>query len=65
MQAKDKSSLKVQEKLLKWGQRNICRCIYCRKAKQPELARLLGKLQYGDKLIVTNLDRTARNIKRE
>ena len=63
MQARDGNSLEAQEKLLK---ENGAEEIYSdaftgTKAHRPELGRLLDKLQTGDKLIITKLDRIARS----
>lgn len=63
MQAKDGNSLEVQEKLLK---ENGAEEIYSdaftgTKAHRPELDKLLDKLQQGDKLVITKLDRIARS----
>ncbi len=62
-QAKDGNSLEVQEKLLK---ENGAEEIYSdaftgTKAHRPELDKLLDKLQPGDKLVITKLDRIARS----
>lgn len=62
-QAKDGNSLEVQEELLK---ENGVEEIYSdtftgTKAHRPELDKLLDKLQQGDKLIITKLDRIARS----
>ena len=62
-QAKDGNSLEVQEKLLK---ENGAKKIYSdaftgTKAHRPELDKLLDKLQPGDKLVITKLDRIARS----
>lgn len=63
MQARDGNSLEAQEKALK---ENGAEEIYTdaftgTKAHRPELDRLLDKLQPGDKLVVTKLDRIARS----
>lgn len=63
MQARDGNSLEVQEKALK---ENGAEDIYSdaftgTKAHRPELDRLLDRLQSGDKLIITKLDRIARS----
>lgn len=63
MQARDGNSLEAQEKLLR---ENGAKEIYSdtftgTKAHRPELDRLLDKLQAGDKLIITKLDRIARS----
>lgn len=63
MQARDGNSLEAQERLLK---ENGAEEIYSdaftgTKAHRPELDRLLDKLQPGDKLVVTKLDRIARS----
>lgn len=63
MQAKDGNSLEAQEKSLR---ENGAEEIYSdaftgTKAHRPELDRLLDKLQAGDKLIITKLDRIARS----
>lgn len=62
-QAKDGNSLEAQEKLLK---ENGAQEIYSdaftgTKAHRPELDKLLDKLQPGDKLVITKLDRIARS----
>ncbi|MDE7053121.1 MAG: recombinase family protein [Lachnospiraceae bacterium] len=64
MQAKDGNSLKAQEKLLR---KNGAEEIYSdaftgTKAHRPELDKLLDKLQQGDKLVITKLDRIARSV---
>lgn len=63
-QAKDGNSLEVQEQLLK---ENGATEIYIdsftgTKLERPELDKLLLKLQHGDTLIVTKLDRFARSV---
>ncbi len=63
MQARDGNSLEAQERALK---ENGAEEIYSdaftgTKAHRPELDRLLGRLQAGDKLIITKLDRIARS----
>lgn len=63
MQARDGNSLEAQEKLLK---ENGAKEIYSdaftgTKSHRPELDQLLNKLQSGDKLIITKLDRIARS----
>ena len=63
-QAKDGNSLKNQKKILK---ENGAEKIYSdsftgTKIKRPQLDELLSKLQDGDTLIVTKLDRIARSI---
>ena len=63
MQARDGNSLEAQEKALK---ENGAEEIYSdaftgTKAHRPELDRLLDRLQAGDKLIITKLDRIARS----
>lgn len=62
-QAKDGNSLEAQEKLL---QENEAEEIYSdaftgTKSHRPELDKLLDKLQPGDKLVITKLDRIARS----
>ena len=62
-QAKDGNSLEAQEKLLK---ENGAEEIYSdaftgTKTHRPELDKLLDKLQPGDKLVITKLDRIARS----
>lgn len=62
-QAKDGNSLEAQEKLLK---ENGAEEIYSdaftgTKSHRPELDKLLDKLQPGDKLVITKLDRIARS----
>lgn len=63
MQARDGNSLKAQEKALKEnGAQEIYSDTYTgAKGHRPELDRLLGKMQEGDKLIITKLDRIARS----
>lgn len=63
MQARDGNSLEAQERLLR---ENGAEEIYSdaftgTKAHRPELDRLLDKLQTGDKLVITKLDRIARS----
>lgn len=63
MQARDGNSLEAQEKALK---ENGAEEIYSdaftgTKAHRPQLDRLLARLQAGDKLIITKLDRIARS----
>lgn len=63
MQARDGNSLEAQERLLK---ENGAEEIYSdaftgTKSHRPELDRLLDKMQPGDKLIITRLDRIARS----
>ena len=63
MQARDGNSLEAQERLLK---ENGAEEIYSdaftgTKSHRPELDRLLDKMQPGDKLIITKLDRIARS----
>ena len=63
MQARDGNSLEAQEKLLR---ENGAEEIYSdaftgTKAHRPELDQLLDKLQAGDKLVITKLDRIARS----
>ena len=62
-QAKDGNSLEAQEKLLK---ENGAEEIYSdtftgTNAHRPELDKLLDRLQPGDKLVITKLDRIARS----
>ena len=64
MQAKDGNSLEAQEKLLK---ENGAEEIYSdaftgTKSHRPEFDKLLDKLEHGDKLIITKLDRIARSV---
>lgn len=64
MQAKDGNSLKAQEKLLR---KNGAEEIYSdaftgTKSHRPELDKLLDKLEQGDKLVITKLDRIARSV---
>lgn len=63
MQARDGNSLEAQERLLKEnGAEEIYSDAFTRtKAHRPELDRLLDKLQPGDKLVITKLDRIARS----
>ena len=63
-QARDGNSLEAQERLLK---ENGAEEIYSdaftgTKSHRPELDRLIDKLQPGDKLIITKLDRIARSV---
>lgn len=63
MQARDGNSLEAQEKALK---ENGVEKIYSdtftgTKAHRPEFDQLLNKLQPGDKLVITKLDRIARS----
>ncbi len=63
MQARDGNSLEAQERLLK---ENGAEEIYSdaftgTKSHRPKLDRLIDKLQPGDKLIITKLDRIARS----
>ena len=63
MQARDGNSLEAQKRLLK---ENGAEEIYSdaftgTKAHRPELDRLIDKLQPGDKLVITKLDRIARS----
>ena len=62
-QAKDGNSLEAQEKLLKEnGTEEIYSDTFTgTKAHRPELDKLLDKLQPGDKLVITKLDRIARS----
>lgn len=62
-QAKDGNSLEVQKKLLKEnGTEEIYSDAFTgTKAHRPELDKLLDKLQPGDKLVITKLDRIARS----
>lgn len=67
MQARDGNSLEAQERLLK---ENGAEEIYSdaftgTKSHRPELDRLLDKMQPGDKLIITKLDRMARSASQE
>lgn len=64
MQAKDGNSLEAQEKLLR---KNGAEEIYSdaftgTKSHRPELDKLLDKLEQGDKLVITKLDRIARSV---
>ncbi len=64
MQAKDGNSLEAQKKLLK---KNGAEKIYSdtftgTKSHRPELDKLLDKLEQGDKLVITKLDRIARSV---
>lgn len=63
-QAKDGNSLEAQQNILK---ENGAEIIYIdsftgTKMDRPELDKLLSKLQAGDTLIVTKLDRFARSV---
>ena len=62
-QAKDGNSLEAQEQALKnAGAEKIYRETFTgTKTNRPELDKLIGNLQTGDKLIVTKLDRIARS----
>lgn len=62
-QARDGNSLEAQKEILK---KNGAKKIYADtftgiKSHRPELDKLLDKLQTGDKLIITKLDRIARS----
>lgn len=62
-QARDGNSLEAQKEMLK---KNGAKKIYADtftgiKSHRPELDKLLDKLQTGDKLIITKLDRIARS----
>ncbi len=64
MQAKDGNSLEAQEKLLR---ENGAEEIYSdaftgTKPHRPEFDKLLDKLEQGDKLVITKLDRIARSV---
>ncbi len=63
MQARDGNSLEAQERLLKEnGSEEIYSDAFTgTKSHRPELDRLLDKMQPGDKLIITRLDRIARS----
>ena len=63
-QAKDGNSLEAQENALREaGAQEIYKDAFTgTKADRPALNELLGKLQAGDKLIVTKLDRIARSM---
>lgn len=63
-QAKDGNSLEVQIDVLEAaGAKEIYREAFTgTKKERPELNRLLRRLQPGDKLIVTKLDRVARSV---
>ena len=63
-QARDGNSLEAQEKLL---EENGAEEIYSdaftgTKSHRPELDKLLDKLEQGDKLVITKLDRIARSV---
>ena len=62
-QAKDGSSLEAQTAALKenGAQEIFCDSFTGTKMERPEFDRLCAKLQSGDKLIVTKLDRFARS----
>jgi len=64
MQAKDGNNLEAQKKeLRKNGAEEIYSDTFSgSKAHRPELDRLLDKLQEGDKLIITKLDRIATTV---
>jgi DNA invertase Pin-like site-specific DNA recombinase len=63
-QAKDGNSLEGQETALREaGAQEIYKDAFTgTKAERPALNELLGRLQAGDKLIVTKLDRVARSL---
>lgn len=63
MQSKDGNSIEVQEGLLKDnGAEEIYSDAFTgTKSHRPELDKLLAKMQEGDKLVVTKLDRIARS----
>ena len=63
-QATHGNGLEEQRKLLlENGVREIYEdCFTGTKTERPELNRLMGKLQSGDCLVVTKLDRLARNV---
>lgn len=63
MQARDGNSLEAQERLLtENGAEEIYSDAFTgTKAHRPELDRLLDRLQAGDKLVITKLDRIARS----
>lgn len=62
-QAKDGNSLEAQEKTLRdAGAVEVVKDAFTgTKASRPEFTNLMGKLRNGDTLIVTKLDRFARN----
>lgn len=62
-QAKDGNSLEAQEKALREnGATEIYADVFTgTKSHRPELDKLLKKIESGDKLIVTKLDRVARS----
>lgn len=64
-QAKDGNSLEYQEKLLKEnGAQEIYKEAYTgTKKNRPELDKVIAKMEAGDTLIVTKLDRFARSVK--
>jgi len=63
-QAKDGNSLEAQENLLRenGAQKIFSDSFTGTKVDRPQLKELLGKLQAGDTLIVTKLDRIARSL---
>jgi len=63
MQSKDGNSIEVQQGLLKDnGAEEIYSDAFTgTKSHRPELDKLLARLQEGDKLVVTKLDRIARS----
>ena len=63
-QARDGNSLEAQENALRQaGAERIYRDVYSWKPeRRPQLDRLLKVIDYGDKLIITRLDRIARSL---
>lgn len=63
-QATDGNSLEAQEReLIKNGAEEIYKDIFTgTKGSRPELDKLIDKLEAGDRLIVTKLDRVARSV---
>ena len=63
-QARDGNSLEAQENALRQaGAEQIYRDVYSGKPEhRPQLDRLLKVIEYGDKLIITRLDRIARSL---
>ena len=63
-QARDGNSLEAQENALRQaGVERIFRDVYSGKPeRRPQLDRLMKVIEYGDKLIITRLDRIARNL---
>ena len=63
-QAREGNSLEAQESALRQaGAERIYRDVFSGKSeRRPQLDRLLKVINYGDKLIITRLDRIARSL---